>query len=145
MIRTIYEILTARKFRHNDPDVGLLKRVGGYWRIEMPKKTLGVSIKIYGSDRFGPNKESLNNYKKRKDEIESIWLQCIEAIIEETRNDKGEVRFKADEFIPAEIIFGPRNKFDIEFTYAFNIISAPNEYGANVKDGQYENYYSLYG
>ena len=144
MIKHIYEILTARKFKHVDPDVGLLKRVGGYWRIESPKKTLGVSVKIYGSDRFGPNKKSLAIYKLRKNNIENIWLETIESVIAETRDDNGNDRFKTDEFVLSEIIFGLQGVSGEEFAFAFNITSAPNEYGACIHEGRYRHYYTLY-
>ncbi|MCB1805161.1 MAG: hypothetical protein KDJ99_08425 [Candidatus Competibacteraceae bacterium] len=144
MIKHIYEILTARKFKHVDPDVGLLKRVGGYWRIESPKKTLGVSVKIYGSDRFGPNKKSLAIYKLRKNNIENIWLETIESVIAETRDDNGNDRFKTDEFVLSEIIFGLQGVSGEEFAFAFNVTSAPNEYGACIHEGRYRHYYTLY-
>lgn len=134
----------ARKFNHTDPDIGQLKRVGGYWRVETPKKTLGVSIKIHGSDRVGPNRKSLATYKLRRDNIESIWEQSIQCIIDETRNDDGSPKFNENEFILTEIIFGPPNKDGGEFAYAFNITSAPNEYGACIHNGKYEHFYTLY-
>ena len=144
MIKHIYEILTARKFKHVDPDVGLLKRVGGYWRIESPKKTLGVSVKIYGSDRFGPNKKSLAIYKLRKNNIENIWLETIESVIAETRDGNGNDQFKTDEFVLSEIIFGLQGVSGEEFAFAFNVTSAPNEYGACIHEGRYRHYYTLY-
>jgi len=144
MIRSIYEILTAKKYRHNDPEVGLLVRVGGYWRVESPKKTLGVSVKLHGSDRFGPSKYSLSTYKKRRNEIPKIWPKCIESVINETLDENGTAQFSKEEFVLAEIIFGPANKSGTEFAFAFNIESAPNEYGACVKNGRYECYYTLY-
>jgi len=144
MIRTIYEIITAKKYRHVDPDVGLLRRVGGYWRIENPRKTLGVSVKIAGSDRFGPEKKALEEYIKRKDHLESIWLECRKSIINETRLENGEAEFKECEFVVTEIIFATPSKSETGYAYAFNIESAPNEYGAVVKNGKYECYYALY-
>ncbi len=144
VIKSIYEILTAKNYKHSDSDIGLLKRVGGYWRVESPKKTLGVSVKIHGSDRFGPNRKSLTVYKLRKDQIRSIWAHAIKCIIEETRNDDGSPKFSENEFVLTEIIFGPENKDGAEFAYAFNVTSAPNEYGACFHDGKYKHYYTLY-
>lgn len=144
VIKRIYEILTARKYNHTDPDIGLLRRVGGYWRVETPKKTLGVSVKIHGSDRFGPNRKSLAAYKQRKDKIEGIWEQSVKCIIEETRNEDGSQEFNENEFELSEIIFGPPNRDGAEFAFAFNITSAPNEYGACIHDGRYKHYYTLY-
>ena len=144
MFKKIYEIIAAKKYSYIDPDIGILLRVGGYWRVEVPNKILGVSVKIYGSDRFGPNKSSLTAYKLRKDEIESIWTQTIKSIIEETRSESGVARFRESEFVLSEIIFGHPDKPGIEFVYAFNITSEPNEYGACVKEGKYECYYTLY-
>ena len=144
MIKAIYEILAGKKYRHIDADIGLLRRVGGYWRVESPRKTLGVSVKIYGSDRFGPNKSALTEYKKYKEEFPSIWARCRESIIEETRLEDGTARFGENEFYVTEIIFGSYDKPEAGFAYAFNIESAPNEYGAVVKNGEYECYYALY-
>jgi hypothetical protein len=144
MFRTIYEILTARKYRYIDPEIGLLKRVGGYWRVEEPKKTLGVSIKITGSDRFGPNRDALSKYKELRPEIESIWQQAISSIIAETCDEQGKAKFKESEFVLNEIIFGQPGRNGAEFAYAFNITSAPNEYGACIHNGKYSHYYSLY-
>ena len=145
MFNTIYKIVTAKMYRHIDTEIGLLRRVGGMWRVENPKKTLGVSIKIYGSDRFGPNKKALSEYKKYKDQLEIIWLKCRTSIIDETRLENGTPRFAENEFVVTEIIFGSYVKSENGFAFAFNIESAPNEYGAVVKDGEYKCYYSLYG
>ena len=121
MIRLIYEIVTARKYRYTDPDVGLLRRVGGYWRIESPRKTLGVSVKIYGSDRFGPDKKALEEYKKYRHQLEKIWVQCRESIINETVLENGVARFKEDEFVVTEIIFRSFSKSELGYAYAFNL------------------------
>ena len=113
MIKAIYEALAAKKYRHIDADIGLLRRVGGYWRVENPGKTLGVSVKIYGSDRFGPNKSALTEYKKYKEDLPGIWAKCRASIIDETRLEGGTARFDENEFLVTCLLYtspSPRDR-----------------------------------
>ena len=69
----IKEVVFARKYTHLDSEIGLLRRVGGYWRVESPRSTLGVNVKIFGSDRFGPDSNALAIYKNF---IEINLIRC---------------------------------------------------------------------
>ena len=131
-------------YNYNDAEIGLLRRVSGFWQVESPKRTLGVSVKIDGSDLLGPNKRALESYKEYKESIAALWCQSIQKIINENPNNDGTPRFKADEFRLSEIIINDPKKSEADIVYCFDIDSAPNEYGVCIKNGKVDSYYSLY-
>lgn len=145
MIKYLYEIIAAKRYTYTDEDVGDLRRVGGYWRIEQPNKTLGVSVKIIGSDRFGPNKRALKRYKIYRNEFESIWNNAINAIRKTIEHDQLKLGGPAAEYIPLEIIFVDPKDSSCDMAIAFSITTVDhNEFAANFDKLQFKGFESMY-
>ncbi len=146
VIKAFKEVLLAKKFSHIDREIGLLRRVSGYWRVESPKRSLGVNIKIFGSDRFGPNKKALNAYKYiYRNKFELIWEDAIKAIMQQLSNEKLSWYSPEIEFTPLEIIFGEPGLGSVDMAIAFSISSIENnEFYANFFNGQYKEFGGMY-
>lgn len=141
MIKTLKEIIFSKKFRHEDPDVGLIKRVGGYWRIETPIKTLDVSVKITGSDRFGPNKYALSAYKKYRGSIERLWVEVQEKMKEEFLSQKQDWNIENTNFQLSEILVDNPKNSNADIVFAFMIEQDHYAiYSALTLNGKYNGY-----
>lgn len=142
----IKEVLLGRKYSHIDKEAGLLRRVGGYWRVESPQRTLGVSVKIFGSDRFGPDGKALATYKKiYRDKFDLVWEKGITSIMQQLESEQLSWYSHNLEFVPLEIIFGESSSGDCDMAIAFSISSVDhNEFYANFYEGQFKEFGGMY-
>ena len=144
-IKYIYEAITAKKCTFKDDNVGLLRRVGGYWRIEEPFKTLGVSVKISGSDRFGPDKSALKNYKKYAGKFELVWDDTVDNIKKKIKNESPNLYNSTAKYYPLEIIFGSPKGLRCDMTIAFRISTVEdNEFYVSFFEGNVTEFGAMY-
>ena len=145
LIKYLHEALTAKKYTYSDKDIGDLRRVGGCWRVESPRKTLGVSVKILGSDRFGPNRRALESYKNYKGKFSLAWKDAAATIKKKIEQDKPNWYNPEAEYDPLEIIFGDPKGNDCDMSIAFSISTVDNnEFFANFNEGQFTEFGSMY-
>ena len=145
-VQFLKEVVLAKKYSHIDKDIGLLRRVGGYWRVESPKNTLGVAIKLFGSDRFGPNSTALNSYKKfYREKFDLVWSDAINLIVKKLESEKLSWYTPELELVPLEIIFGDPKMGEIDMAIAFSITEVDrNEFYANFHKGQFKEFGGMY-
>lgn len=145
-IQFLKEVLFAKKYSHIDSEIGLLRRISGYWRVESPRHTLGVSIKIFGSDRFGPNNKALANYKNHyREKFDLVWNDAVDVIMQKLESEKLSWYSAEQELIPLEIIFDDSRGRTCDMIIAFSITSLENnEFYANFHKGQFKDFGGMY-
>ena len=146
LVQLLREMVLSKKYTYVDTEIGLLRRLGGYWRVEHPKSTIGVAVKIFGSDRFGPNKKALNSYKKfYREEFSLIWSEAKSRILSQLEQE-GISWYNAKlELIPLEIIFGDPKMQTSDMSIAFSISEVVhNEFYVELDKGKFKEFGGMY-